>query len=57
MNKEQKSKCCNASMTVVNEDEGTCYYACDKCKLPTDAIIQMNKEVGKRCEKHLKEKR
>lgn len=38
---EQLSKCCKASMTVVDEDEVTKYYACDACKMPCDPMPEV----------------
>lgn len=39
-----RSSCCNATVTVVNQDEGTNYYACDKCKMPCDVAPDRSKE-------------
>ncbi len=47
MKKKMISNCCKADMTVVNEDEGTCYYACDKCKMPCDPYMKSKQEKRK----------
>lgn len=34
-----KSKCCKASLIAYSGDEGTGYYACDRCGKACDAVI------------------
>lgn len=38
MTTENKSKCCNSSVTIISCGDGPNFYVCDKCKEPTDAI-------------------
>lgn len=32
------SNCCKAPLRVINEDEGTCFYSCDACRMPASPI-------------------
>jgi hypothetical protein len=41
MNRQVKSKCCDAELKVSQADEGTCCFICTKCGKPSDIKVEV----------------